>query len=344
MKTASKILKTIGKWGGIAFSVFLVGLTVTVVVLERRTYDVPMPAITASQDPAVIARGRYLAYGPAHCLDCHGDMSRKADALAGRDVPLSGGLAFELPVGTMRTANITPDPETGIGAVSDGQLARALRYGVGRHGRKLVPFMPFANLSDEDLTAVISFLRAQPPVKNAVVSQEPNLLGHVVLALVIKPEGPTGPIAAKVTPAPTAEYGKYLAHSVANCAGCHTKRDMATGAYVGPMFAGGLEFESKLDPKVKFVTPNLTPDPVTGRITNWNEETFVARFHTGKGAEGTEMPWPSFARMTDNDLTAIYRYLRTLAPVVNDTGPSVSGPAPTVTAAGTALPTTNLAQ
>jgi mono/diheme cytochrome c family protein len=339
MKSLTKVLKKIAKWGSIGLSVFLVGFTILVVVLERRTHDVPTPKIVASNDPAVIARGRYLAYGPAHCIDCHGDMSRKADAMAGRDIPLSGGFEFKLPVGIIRTANITPDPETGIGKMSDGLVARSLRYGVRRDGRTLMPFMPFANLSDEDLTAVISFLRAQPPVHNAVVTQEPNILGHVVMALVIKPEGPSGPIPAKVPPAATAEYGKYLAHSVANCVGCHTKRDMATGAYIGPQLAGGLEFESTIDPKVKLITPNLTPDPKTGRITNWNEEIFVARFHTGKGAEGSEMPWPAFSRMSDSDLQALYRYLRSVPPVVNDTGPTVQGP-PAPVAADNG-PTTN---
>jgi mono/diheme cytochrome c family protein len=342
MKSLTKVLKKIGKWGALGLSVFLVVFTVVVIVLERRTYDAPTPNIVASKDPAVIARGRYLAYGPAHCIDCHGDPGHKADALAGKDVPLTGGFEFKLPVGTFRTANLTSDPETGLGGLSDGVIARSLRYGVRRDGQKMIPFMPFANLSDEDLTAVISFLRSQPPVKKAVVTREPNLLGHVVMALVIKPEGPSGPIPAKVTPAPTAEYGKYLTHSVANCRGCHTKRDMATGAYIGTDFAGGLEFESNLDPKVKFVTPNLTPDPKTGRITNWTEEIFVARFHTGKGADGTEMPWPAFSRMNDNDLQAIYRYLRTLPPVVNDTGPPVQGPPGVATAVNGA--TTNPAQ
>ena len=68
-------------------------------VLERRTYDPGYPAIRASADPAVIARGRYLVHGPAHCTSCHGDPRHKADFLAGRDGPLSGGVEFHLPIG-----------------------------------------------------------------------------------------------------------------------------------------------------------------------------------------------------------------------------------------------------
>jgi hypothetical protein len=73
----------------------------------------------------------------------------------------------------------------------------------------------------------------------------------------------------------------------------------------------------------KFVTPNLTPDPATGRIANWTEEIFIARARTGKGAEGSPMPWANYARMTDDDLRAIYRYLRSLPPLHNNTGDSV---------------------
>jgi mono/diheme cytochrome c family protein len=326
MKKLLSILKNVTKWGAIGLAGLGAVLAVAVVVLERRSYDQAEPAIVASKDPALIARGRYLAYGPAHCVDCHGAPDRRADAQAGREVPFSGGMEFHLPVGTFRAANLTADPDTGIGGVSDGQIARALRYGVSRHGRALIPFMPFANLSDEDLTAVLSFVRTLAPVRNPVVTQEPNLLGHVVKAFVLKPEGPSGPVPRAVPVAATAEYGRYLAHSVANCVGCHTVRDLRTGAFTGPVLGGGLDFVSEIDPKVTFVSPNLTPAPRTGKITSWTEELFVARFHTGRGAEGSPMPWSSFRRLSDTDLQAVYRYLRSLPPVEHDTGASVRGP------------------
>jgi mono/diheme cytochrome c family protein len=326
MKKLLNIAKNVTKWTLIGLTGVALVLTVAVVVMERRTYDQAEPAIVASSDPAIVARGRYLAYGPAHCVDCHGAPEQRADALAGRDVALSGGFEFHLPVGTFRAANLTSDPETGIGGLRDGQIARALRHGVGRNGRTLVPFMPFANLSDEDLTAVLSFVRTQAPVRKPVVTQEPNVLGHAVMAFVMKPVGPSGPVPRSVTPAPTVEYGRYLAHSVANCVGCHTIRDLRTGAFTGPVLGGGFEFDSELDPKVKFVSPNLTPAPRTGKITSWTEEVFTARFHTGRGAEGSPMPWSSFGRLSDGDLQAVYRYLRSLPPVEHDTGASVRGP------------------
>jgi mono/diheme cytochrome c family protein len=197
-----------------------------------------------------------------------------------------------------------------------------LRHGVRRDGKALLPFMPFANLSDDDLTALISFLRAQAPVDHPVETRSLNLLGRAVLALLIKPEGPSGPVPPSVPAAATPAYGKYLAHHVANCVGCHTRRDLRTGAYVGAPFAGGLSFPSEKDPHVTFVTPNLT-FARTGRITGWTEELFIARLRTGQGADGSPMPWSAFARMSQDDLRAVYRYLQSLAPVENDTGESV---------------------
>jgi mono/diheme cytochrome c family protein len=322
MKKLRRMLAMTAKWGGLGLAALLVILTVAAVHGERKIYDAPFPALAASGDPAVIARGRYLVYGPAHCSECHGDPGRAA---ASGEVPLSGGREMKLPIGIFRPANITTDVETGIGALSDGQLARALRHGVRRDGKALLPFMPFANLSDEDLTAVISFLRAQAPVRHPVQTRSLNVLGHGVMGLLIKPEGPRGPVPASVPAAATPAYGKYLAHDVANCVGCHTRRDLRTGAFVGAPFAGGLHFPSEKDPRVTFVTPNLT-FAKTGRITSWTEELFIARVHTGQGADGSPMPWAAFARMSERDLGAIYRYLQSLPPVENDTGDSVRAP------------------
>jgi mono/diheme cytochrome c family protein len=318
-----RILRKALKWTLIGTAGLTALLTVAVLVLERRTYEAPLPDLHASSDPAVIARGKYLAYGAAHCVDCHGDPARRAEVEAGREVPLTGGFEFKLPLGIIRPANLTSDRETGIGALSDGQLARALRYGVGRHGRALAPFMPFANLSDDDLGAIISFLRTQPAVRHPVTSYALNPLGHAVMAFVVKPRGPSAPPPRSVPAAPTAEYGRYLVQSVANCAGCHTRMDMRTGAFTGAPLSGGQAHPSPSKPGLVFVTPNLTNDPKTGRIYNWTEDLFVARFRQGKGAVGSPMPWPAFGRLTEDDLRAIFRYLKTVPGVENDTGESV---------------------
>ena len=110
---------------------------------------------------------------------------------------------------------------------------------------------------------------------------------------------------------------------MAGCGACHTARNLRTGTYLSPTFSGGLAFKSRLLPGYMYVSPNLTPDPATGRITNWTEEFFIARFRAGAINPDVPMPWPGFQRMTDDDLRALYRFLRTLTPVVHDTGPSV---------------------
>jgi hypothetical protein len=235
-------------------------------------------------------------------------------------VPLKGGLDFVLPPGVVHAPNITPDLETGIGAYTDGEIARSLRYGVKRDGKALVDFMPFYHLSDEDLTAIVSFLRYSTPVKNERPANEWNFLGKAIYAFgLIKPMG-DGIIPKTPERDSTVAYGKYLAESVANCRGCHTTRDMMTGAYVGTEYAGNQQFEvfddkGNIIKGKHLVTPNLTPESETGRMAVWPKEVFVARFRAGAVIPGTPMPWGPYKTMTDVDLIAIYKYLHSLEPV-----------------------------
>jgi mono/diheme cytochrome c family protein len=171
--------------------------------------------------------------------------------------------------------------------------------------------------------AVLSYLRTLAPVKHPVQQREINLFGRVVEGLMIRPSTPGAPVLTAAPQGPTAARGRYLVDAVANCAGCHTQRSMVTGAFTGPRLAGGLRLGARGKPGLTFVTPNLTPDPDTGRVARWNEELFLARFRLGRGAEGSPMPWPAYATMTDDDLRAIWRHLQAVPPVRNDTGPSV---------------------
>jgi mono/diheme cytochrome c family protein len=285
----------------IGVAVFLVlavsTVAIAVVVRENRTFDAPYPELRASTDPAVIARGEYLATGPAHCTACHGQ-------------DLAGGLAFELSIGTIYARNLTP---AGIGRYTDSELARVLRYGVHPSGRAMVPVMPFADMTDEDLTALLSYLRARPVVEHAVPENRFNWLGRAAKAFVLAPKGPSLQPRAHVERGPTIEYGAYLANTVANCGGCHTRRNHRTGAQEGVAFAGGMTVESHDEPGTTFVTPNLTPDPASGYLTAWSEDVFVARFRNAV-ATASPMPWGQFRNMTDGDLRALYRYLRSLPP------------------------------
>lgn len=315
-----KLLKKILKWTGIVILSLILILVITVACRQNMKYDAPYPGIQASTDSSIIARGRYLAFGPGHCADCHGDPNARELMLKGQEVPLTGGMPFKLPIATIYVKNITPDMETGIGKLTDKEIARMLRYGVRPNGTAGLDFMPFHNATDEDLTAIISFLRSQQPVKHKVPDHEINAMGRVVNAFLIKPVGPSGEVPKSIPRDTTAAYGQYLANSIANCVGCHTNRDMMTGAAIGEPFAGGLHMESAIDPeKYSIITPNLTPDP-TGKLYGWSQEQFIKRFRQGRINPHSHMPWPSFSRMSDDELKALYNYLQSLKPVKNEIG------------------------
>lgn len=314
MKTLLKILK----WTGIAIPVVILVFVLGVFIRQNRTFDAPYPDITASTDSTLIARGKYLVYGPAHCAHCHAPVFELERTERGEEVPLDGGFEFVLPVATIVTPNITTDLLTGIGAVSDQEIARSLRYGVGRDGRALFDFMPFYDLSDEDLTAIISYLRTQEPVYIKRPESSYSFVGKALKAFVIKPMG-DGEVPSPVPPGETLEYGKYLAESVANCKGCHTERNLMTGAFIGTDYTGNMAFEivnkGKIVQGKHIVAPNLTPDPETGVMAGWSEGDFIARFRAGRIIPGTPMPWGPFSRLTDLELKAMYKYLRSLEPV-----------------------------
>jgi mono/diheme cytochrome c family protein len=289
-----------------------------------RTFPVPEPALSASTDAAVIERGRYLVYGPAHCAYCHTPTEKWPELDAGETPPMTGGAPFETPLGTIRSANITPDVATGIGAVSDGGIARMLRHNVKRDGRTTVPFMEYQNMSDDDIVAIISYLRSTAPAEHAVAETRYTPLGKALMAYVIGPVHPTD-TPARFSPAADGSIlrGEYLASHVANCAGCHSQRDLKDGSYIGHRFAGGMRMASEADPSVEFVTPNLTPHPEYGVLAGWTEDQFVARFRAGPLQPGTHMPWAAYGRMSDSDLRAVYRFLTSLEPVPYDPGPVV---------------------
>jgi mono/diheme cytochrome c family protein len=302
MKRFKKILK----WTGIILLIIILGLTVTVMARQNLKFDSPYPNVKSSTDSAVITRGKDLIFGPAHCASCHSSVNADSLLALGEEVALSGGYEFNLSIAKIYSRNITPDSTTGIGRYSDAEIARALRYGVGPDGRAILDFMPFHNTSDEDLTAIISYLRAQKPVKKEIPQNTYTTMGRIVKAFLVKPVGPDGEVPVSVKIDSSAEYGKYLALNVSNCAGCHTKRDMA-GGYTGELFSGGSEIEG-------VVTPNLTTDS-SSRIFTWDQQKFISRFREGKKIQQSPMPWNSFKRMSDDDLIAIYKFLKTLPPV-----------------------------
>ncbi|MCB9185007.1 MAG: c-type cytochrome [Flavobacteriales bacterium] len=298
-----------------------IALTLVVAGRQHLTYEAPYPAVHASTDSALIARGGYLVNGPAHCTGCHTDDAHEEAYLRGETVPLRGGHSFELPVGVVHSRNITGDTTHGIGALSDAEIARTLRYGVGSDGRAVLDFMPFYELSDADLAAIISYLRTVRPDATPVPQDEINAVGRIAKAFLIKPMGAQDhERPADVQPDTTAAYGAYLANSIANCRGCHTERDLTNGSFIGQPYAGwkGMQGDA---PGVAFNTPNLTPDTRTGHLRDWDFDVFRMRFRAGPRFTGSPMPWASYARMSDDDLKAIWNYLRSLPAIDHETGP-----------------------
>jgi mono/diheme cytochrome c family protein len=309
--------------GGILLAILAVGV-VFVASRQNLKFDAPYPEVAASSDSAIVERGRYIVRDLAPCATCHGDPGQRAAYAKGADVPLSGGFVFDIPPGQFYARNLTPDAETGLGNVPDRAIARALRYGVGHDGRALLPFMEMQGLSDDDLQAVVAFLRTQSPVRNPVPPHHFNPIGKVVKATVLaKPVGPATPPPARAPRGASVETGRYLVESVTLCWTCHTQRNQMTGALTGPRFGGTTGFTESDDPGHTWSPPNITSDPETGRLGPLNEDQFVARFRQGRLIPGSPMPWQAFSRMAEEDLRAIYRYLKSVPPVRNDVGPPV---------------------
>jgi len=313
-----KILLVIGS----LLLVAIVGGAMYVGARQHLTFDAPYPHVVASTDSAVIERGRYIVRVAAPCASCHGDPARQKESMSGVEVPLIGGFAFDIPPGKFYPRNLTPDVETGLGNVSDSAIARALRYGVGHDGRALLPFMEMQGLSDDDLAAVVSYLRTQAPVHNVVPQHYFNVLGKIVKATAMShPVGPSSTPPAVAPRGVSVETGHYIVESVALCWACHTERSQFTGALTGPRFGGTKGFQDDGDPKVSWSPPNITSDKETGRLGILSEDQFVARFRQGRVIPGSPMPWQAFSRMGEDDLRSIYRYLKSVPSVTRDNGP-----------------------
>ncbi|HWW86402.1 MAG TPA: hypothetical protein VNZ26_22565 [Vicinamibacterales bacterium] len=324
-----KLLIGLGVLGGIVL-LAATGLTAYVTLTWDKVYDAPLPNVRASTDPAVIAAGEYLVYGPAHCVHCHSASFTDYVKLGeGVKPPLVGGTRFGFgPVAVIYSKNLTPDDETGIGRYTDGQLARMLRSGVRPNGRVGLGMGPFDKISDSDVVAIVSFLRSQSPVRRRVPEDEWFVFGKVLRSTLLRPRTNTHPPVEAPPPAVTRERGEYLARSVSDCPGCHTNRRPPTFAIIGAEFSGGLELEAEKgsgDASGTFYrTPNLTPAKESALDKFPDRDTFVARFlHGGRKYPGSPMPWESFSRMTTEDLGALYEFLHSLAPQPGPTGEPV---------------------
>lgn len=271
--------------------------------------------------PARLARGQYLVEGLLQCPFCHSDYDfthRPARPVEGKK---DGGFDFDtfgLPKGNRIVApNISSDADFGAGKWKDADFVRALRQGIGHDGRALFPVMPyqyFRSLSDEDLASVIVYERSMAPVH---VEQPKTTLTDDVR----KTFQPLGPLAHVAEPdrSNRVAYGEYLV-TVGHCEGCHTPEDERGNPIPAMNFAGGVDMSGAWgpDPKkiISVASLNLTPDP--SGISYFDEQMFVNVIRNGQVNArplASIMPWGFFRNLSDEDLKAIFAYLRTLKPV-----------------------------
>jgi mono/diheme cytochrome c family protein len=277
----------------------------------------PLTSRTFESTPARLERGRYLATAVTGCMYCHSDLetSEPGEGItfnaavegAGRSMAAEG-LPF------LHSVNLTPDKETGIGNISDDALARAIREGIGQDGWALFPMMPYVNfrhMSDEDLASVVVYLRSLKPIARPHPKPTtPFPLNRLINA------GPQ-PLDSPVPPpdlSTPVKRGEYMT-TLAGCSDCHTPMN-DRGEYLEHLrFAGGTMVKIE-GARPDAAAKNLTP--ATNGIPYYTEELFLETIRTGRVRErqlSDLMPWKYYREMTDEDLKAIFAYLKTLKPI-----------------------------
>lgn len=291
------MLRRLVRWTALMI-VVLTAILVTAVyaISERalkRVYPVTVTPISIPATPEALARGEHIAQAVGSCTMCHGE------DVGGRIYADMGAL------GIIVGSNLTRG-QGGVGATfSDLDWVRAIRHGVRRDGTSLVamPSEVFTHMSDDDLGSVIAFLKSAAPVDRELPATRFGFAGRALLAagrlnILVAPKTHFRPSGAVIRPAPSAEYGRYLA-TISGCHGCHGT-GLSGGRVAGP---------PNLPP-----ASNLTP---TG-LGSWIERDFVKSIREGTRPDGRVlnefMPWKSFAKMTDSELTAIWLYLKTVPP------------------------------
>ena len=255
------------------------------------------------QDFKQVERGRYLAT-VGDCLACHTVPD------SGKD--FAGGRPIETPFGTLLSPNITPDPDTGIGAWTDDEFVNSLIKGTGRNGMRLYPAMPYTyytKLSREDALAIRAYLNTVPPMRNDVNINQLSFPFNIRSSLAVWDalffdSGPFYPVAGK-----SAEWnwGAYLSEGLAHCGLCHTPKNLL----------GGDKTSRKLEgySLQGWLAPNITNDARVG-VGGWSVEEIAQYLKTGhnhtSAANGpmSEMVSISTSHMNDADLRAIAVYLK----------------------------------
>ncbi|MBL7738372.1 MAG: c-type cytochrome [Chitinophagaceae bacterium] len=266
------------------------------------------------------ARGEYLAHHVTMCMDCHS--KRDITKFAMPVIPGTeggGGITFgkaEGIPGEVTPPNITP---FALKDWTDDEIARALTEGVNKKGDTLFPMMPYhhySKMTRDDVYSIIAYLRTLKPIDNTTPPRKllipPSMFGPL----------PENTLASNTMPSPSdkIKYGEYLVNA-AVCSECHTPMG-PQGPDFSKLFAGGFLFDLGF---LKVTVANITPDSATG-IGTWSEDAFVNKFkvnaspekvNADPGKENSIMPWSMYGTMKEEDLRAIYAYLRTVKPITN---------------------------
>jgi len=305
----------------------MLGLLALCVAGCHGRYARPVSDEPIAADPARLQRGSYLVNNVLFCGACHTSREHGNNLTEPErtDAYLGGGSVYtDKGIGTVWVPNITPDVETGIGGWKDDEILRALRDGVTKDSRFMVPLMPFGSyqhLSDEDARAVVAYLRTVPPYRQARPRTD-NKLGFmnkllfgVVGVQMHKPAaGVTAPDRANKH-----EYGHYLMR-IAACGDCHSLTEKGPRPETDPLaFAGSdVPFE---DPGLgKVYAANISGDPDAG-LGRYSADQIKMALRTGTRLDGKKMapPMSTLARhydgMTDEDLDALVAYLFSVKPV-----------------------------
>jgi mono/diheme cytochrome c family protein len=265
-------------------------------------------AATAVQAETPLERGTYLVHSIVACGNCH---TPKGPGSEGKE--MAGGFRIDGgPDFTAYAANITPDPETGIGKWTDAQIITAIREGKRPDGTIIGPPMPigmYRNMSDSDVHAIVVYLRQVKPINNPVPKSEYHM-----------PLPPSyGPPVTHVADVPRTDklkYGAYLAGPLGHCMECHTPMEKGIPDLAHRPGAGGNKFEG---PFGVAVSRNLTPDMQNG-IGKWTLADFKTAVTTGVRPNGEKlkppMGFPFYKNISDDDFDAIWAYLHSLKPLV----------------------------
>ncbi len=264
----------------------------------------------AQDQSELVARGDYLANGILGCGNCHTPKSADAERIL--EMKFAGAFVINEPGLNAYASNITMDVETGVGSWSDEELIRGIRDGIRPDGTLIGPPMPspfFRDMSDNDVRAVVAYMRTIEPISNVVPASEYT----IPLPPAYGP--PVGEIADVSRDDPLV-YGTYLAVTLGHCVDCHTpliegRHDFTQTNIGGRIFPNifGLDFTA--------VSRNITPHPELG-IGEWTDEEIKRAITQGISRDGREhiptMGYSYYATMTDEDLDALIVYLRSVPP------------------------------